>query len=379
MSQRALLLIALTATASGCLGSALTGNDDGGAGGGGTGGGGGTAADMSGDYVDRFYTQVQPILQPACGGCHGMTGTAAPAFMLSMPDMLQNLLSYPTIIGTSPTTSRLYLKGQHEGPAFTPDQAPIIASWITFFNANRPAPVGDAGVSKPAIKPFTPVMNGTGASNSVDLSVLDPTLAGQKITFDAKMVGTSVQLSNLKVVAASTIGVHVVHPLFVVWDQNLTPTPDPVDSFSGLDESVFSGQTAALGPGTLLLPNFAAGDLLNIVFTTVETKMGAADGGTTTGCKALAMFVANVKPLLQQNCNACHTGGTPTAGLALDATPDATLCVNALTEIDKTTPANSLLLKKPDPGPNGDGNHPRKINPFTAYQTAVTNWINAEK
>jgi hypothetical protein len=292
--------------------------------------------------------------------------------------MLQNLLAFPTIIGDTPEKSRLYMKGTHEGPAFTPTEAPVIRAWIDFYNANKPAPMGgDAGVTKPTIKPFAPVMNGTGGSNSMDLAVLDAALTGQKITFDAKMVGTSLQLSNIKVVAAATMGVHILHPVFVTWDQNLEPKPDPVDSFAGMDLTVFQTQTTTMGPGTLFLPNFPASGLLNVIFTGIETKSGAATGGTTTGCKALANFVANVKPLLQANCNTCHVGANPTAGLAFDATPDATLCTNALTEINKTTPAMSLLLTKPDPAvANG---HPRKVNPFTAFQTAVTNWINLEK
>jgi hypothetical protein len=372
--QRSLLpAFALTLAASGCLGSALTGRDGGAGGSGGSGGAGG-AADMAPDVVGQFYQQVQPILVQACGGCHGVTGTPAPAFMLAMPDMLQNILAYPGIIGPTPAKSRLYAKGPHEGPALTPDQSTVVGNWITFFNMSRP--MTDSGSGRPTIAPFTPSMT---ASNTIDLSALDATLAGQHLTFTAKMVGTSIQLSSIKLVTPATLGIHVVHPLFVIWDQNLTPTPDPVDSFSNLDETVFAGASSPLGPGTLLLPNFATGSLLSVVFTTIETKMGSADAGMVAGCKNLTMFVQNVKPLLQQNtCTTnCHVGTTPTAGLAFDATPDAQLCNNARTEIDTTTPANSRLLTQPDPAQSNG--HPQKVNPFTAFQTAVTNWINAEK
>ena len=57
------------------------------------------------------------------------------------------------------------------------------------------------------------------------------------------MVGTSIELTNLKVPTPAATGVHVVHPVFVIWDQILNPSPDPIDSFSGLDETVFSGST----------------------------------------------------------------------------------------------------------------------------------------
>ena len=370
MTLRAFTLIVLSAAASGCLGSAL--GDDGN---GGNGGNGGGNVDMAPDVVGKFYADVEPIITPACGGCHAVTGTQAPAFMVAQPDLLQNILLYPGIIGSSPEKSRLYMKGLHEGPAFTPDQKQTVGDWITFFNANRT--VGDGGDAKPTISPFAPSMT---AANSIDLAPLDATLTGVKVTFNAVMVGTSIELTNIKVTAPAATGVHVVHPVFVIWDQQLNPTPDPVDSFSNLDETVFSGSTAAMGPGTLLMPNFAAGDLLNVIFTLAEPKAGGTDGGTTTGCKNLTMFVNNVKPLLAANqCSTnCHVGGAPTAGLKWDTTPDAALCVVALTEINTTTPAQSQLLLQPDPAQAGNG-HPVKVNPFTNFQTAVTAWINAEK
>jgi hypothetical protein len=373
MTHRVLTLLVMTSALAGCLGSALTGGDGNGGGGGGNGGSGGPV-DMAPDVVGQFYAQIEPILTPACGGCHGATGTPAPAFMVKDPDMLKNLLAYPGIIGSSPQKSRLYMKGVHEGPAFTPDQLMTIGTWIDLFNSVKGT--SDGGDARPSIAPFTPSMT---ANNSIDLAPLDPTLTGVKVTFDVVMIGTSIELKNLKLTTPAATGVHVVHPVFVIWDQNLTPTPDPVDSFSNLDQTVFSGTTAPLGPGTLIMPNFAAGSLLSVAFTLAEPKSGSADGGTVTGCKALTMFVQNVKPLMATNtCSTnCHTGANPTAGLKLDATPDATLCANALTEIDKTTPANSQLLKQPDPAVNNG--HPQKINPITNWQTAVTNWINAEK
>ncbi|HEX6836667.1 MAG TPA: hypothetical protein VF334_08845, partial [Polyangia bacterium] len=164
-----LAMIALTVSAAGCLGSALGG--DGNGGNGGTGGGGtGGAVDMAPDVVGQFYSNVEPIITPACGGCHAVTGTTAPAFMIAQPDLLQNILQYPGIIGSTPEKSRLYMKGLHEGPAFTPDQKTTIGDWITFYNANRS---GDGGDSKPVIAPFTPSMT---AANSIDLAPLDATL-----------------------------------------------------------------------------------------------------------------------------------------------------------------------------------------------------------
>jgi hypothetical protein len=49
----------------------------------------------------------------------------------------------------------------------------------------------------------------------------------------------------------------------------------------------------------------------------------------------------------------------------------------ALSTINTATPAQSQLLLQPDPAMNNG--HPQKVNPFTNFQTAVTNWITAEK
>jgi hypothetical protein len=268
----------------------------------------------------------------------------------------------------------MYLKGQHEGPAFTPDQLTTVGNWITFYNANLP--MTDAGPSKPVIAPFSPSLT---ANNSIDLSALDATLVGAKLTFDAVMVGTSIELKNIMLVAPAATGVHVQHPVFVIWDQNLTPTPDPIDSFSGLDETAFAGSSVTLGPGTMLMPNFAATDLVSVAFSLIEPKMGSADGGVATACKSLAMFTANVKPLLTaNNCTSqCHVGANPTAGVKWDTTPDAALCLVALSTINTATPAQSQLLLQPDPSMNNG--HPQKVNPFTTFQSTVTTWINAEK
>ena len=183
-----LLLVAV----SGCLGSALNGTNGGGGGSGGNGVGG--TPDMAPDVSALFYANVAPIIMPACGGCHGVTGGAGPPFMLSTPDMLKNVLGYPGLVSNPPAQSLLYSKGAHEGPAFTPAQLPVVLDWLTAYDASLAV---DAGVAKPQVTPFAPSFTGT---NTVDLSVLDATLAGQKLTFSAKMVGTSIELSDITLV-----------------------------------------------------------------------------------------------------------------------------------------------------------------------------------
>src|SRR5262249_44219606 len=160
-----------------------------------------------------------------------------------------------------------------------------------------------------------------GGANTVDLSQVDAKLAGMSLTFMASQVGTSLELSQLTVVAAPMMGVHIAHPLFSTWNGN-TAIPDPVDSFSNVDETVASGKTAPLGPGLLILPNYTAGQNLNVVFAVIEAKAPGTDGGgATPACKALTNFVTNVKPFFAQSgCSTqCHTGTAPTAGLSWSA------------------------------------------------------------
>jgi hypothetical protein len=282
------------------------------------------------------------------------------------------------MIGPSPETSRIYAKGVHEGPGLTAVQKPIVGDWINLWA--RLKPKADGGVSKPSVMPFVPVIG----DNTVDLAVLDGSLAGQKITFTASMIGSTLHLSKIMVVT-SGMGLHIAHPLWVMWDASMTPTPDPVDSFSNLDETVPSGSTAALGPGSLFLPNFASTMMINVVFTTIETKAVAGDGGLLVGCKNVGSWTTNTLPALTNaTCLTCHAGQNASATGALPlqaANGDSVNCANTLGEVDLTTPANSRIFSFPDPskGNNGHPFHFANATDFQTFQTAVTTWITTEK
>jgi cytochrome c553 len=385
-----MLLVAALASA-GCLGSALTGDGsslhsakgDGSATVGDGGASGNGAVDMAPNFITLFYANVAPIITSACAGCHGVADGAGPAFMMPQPDLLKNVLSYPGIIGPTPEKSRLYMKGGHEGPALTPDQAKTVHDWIAFYDASLPA---DGGVVPPSVSPFAPNMT---AVNTIDLSAFDASLAGNTLTFMAKMVGTSIELSKITITTTAKTGVHAAHPLFVMWDQNLNPTPDPVDSFSNVDETVAAGSSAPLGPGTLIMPAFPMGGLVNVVFTTIETKTESSDGGTTTGCKNVASFKTNVQPNVTGtggllNCSSCHGQQGNAAANVWDivnlANDAADGCASTLGEINTTTPAMSKIFLKVDPAsatPHQGGK--LQAGQVSAFESAITTWINAEK
>jgi len=386
MSTRAFTaLVAVVVLGTGCLGDyTLPGEGDGGA----QGDGNVAVGDGPGGLVDpvaEFNDKVKPIIagadgkSGACGACHAVSGGVGPGFMVDKPTMLDGLLSYPGIVGKSPLTSRLYAKGLHEGPAFTPSESPVIANWIIDWNLYG-TKVVDMGPPKPIIKPFAPAIG----ANTVDLSVLDSTLAGMTVTFNASITGTNLTLTGLSVKTAASIGLHVVHPLFVSWDPQFNATPDPIDSFSNLDQTILQNSTSTLGPGVLVIPNFSAGFMLSIVFGTIEAKAtGTGDGGVVLGCTTASVtnFAANVRPIIAAQCYNCHGGNPPAAGFPMAAAlSNQAICDSVLGEVNLTTPANSLFLTHPDPANGGVHNGAgQKITNFGPFSTAVNAWITIQK
>jgi hypothetical protein len=337
------------------------------------------------DPAVEFASKIAPLLggvdgkSGSCGACHAKVGGIGPGFLEAKPDMLTTLLSYPGVIGRTPATSRLFAKGAHEGPALKANEVTALRDWILLFNTNRPMDM----TTKPTVPPFVPAMG----ANVVDLALINLNIAGAKLTFDARMAGSSLVLSNLTVVAPPSAGLHVVHPLFVMWDAQHDAFPDPVDSFATTDLTMPMGSAGDLPPGTLILPDFAAQQSINIVFETIEPKGGSAGGadggvvGPTSGCKDVALFAATVRPTLAGQCYNCHNGGA--GGYTMSASlSDADQCANARGEIDVNTPANSRLRNYPDPGNNAvhtGTNRKLSTATFATYAAALATWAQAEK
>src|SRR5215471_15026849 len=168
-----------------------------------------------------FEHSVQPIMMQTCNVCHqGMA--AGPPFMAPMPDIYSTVKAWPGLVGGSPQGSKIYTKGTHEGPSFTPGQLNIVGQWITAeAKAGSGNPDGGAG-GMARIPPFTPQPG----ANSVDLGSLGPGLAGAKMNFDATISGAGLQLAALQIVAPPSTGVHIVHPLFTIYPQTGSPAPD---------------------------------------------------------------------------------------------------------------------------------------------------------
>ena len=122
-----LLLVALGA--GGCTGS-LTPLDDQGGGGDDTGGGGSAAQTM-------FTSNVAPLLQAACAGCHtGAAGSTPLRFLgaTGLPGFYSAVTTEEAVIGNfDPAAATLVIKGLHDGGnarAWTATEKSTIDAWL---------------------------------------------------------------------------------------------------------------------------------------------------------------------------------------------------------------------------------------------------------
>ena len=372
----------------------------GGAAGAGAGGAGGSSADAgTANNGQAMFAALETTLYASCGPmCHEAGGIADAPF-LTGPDRYQSITSWPGIVVKDPTTSKLEtipVTGKQH-PYKKLDQAPLdttlypqIKAWLAeeakgIVTAGAP----DAGKY---LDPFVPIVG----FNAVYLTPLDPSFTGMALTFTAALIDpTTLELSDIQVHPTGAEGVHVVHPLFVVDAVGKSPNPDPVDSFSNVDQTFDAGKAGTLGPGTLILTTWVPQAKLSVAFQKLElikavadagTGMGM-DGGTTMpgGCKDVTSFMNNAKPELKSNCTTCHGGGNPQAKGAIDMSSidadPATACAQVKNRVNPAAPAMSQLFITTDPG--GNAAHPYKFggtaSKFDAFKSSVSKWIQAEQ
>jgi hypothetical protein len=201
---------------------------------------------------------------------------------------------------------------------------------------------------------------------------------------------TTLELSNIELHPTSKAGLHVVHPLFVMYPVSAAPMPDPVDSFSNVDQTFEMGESGTLGPGTLVLVNWQRDARLNLAFETIEAILpameDAGDGGTPTGgCKDVQAFIDNARVPLQQRCFGCHGGGNGQASAALDMSAlvddAAKACGQVKNRVNPADPPASQIFVTTNP--NGNAAHPYKFggsaDTFNTFRTGLSIWIAAEQ
>jgi cytochrome c553 len=330
-----------------------------------------------------FERDVEPLLAGACQACHAGNNVSAVAFMVPDPDVYTSVIEFPLLVDLeTPASSRLLGKGAHDGPAWTPAQATLIRAWIDLEVIARGGGPGEE-IETEIINPIVGI-------NIVDLASVG--LAGTTLSFRAEKLSVGLYLSEI-VVNAGLGGAHLVHPVFVTWDEGI-PSVDPVDSFADVDMTVGEGTAMSVGGGTLVMVDTPPTAQISIHFELAESVTGGEgpDGGVGPvggGCLDVASFTANARPTLSASCASCHAGGDVQAASATDMTRlndlseegQASACAQILSRVNLANPPASGIFLAPDPG-SGAG-HPFKfgndVTAFNGFRDALLIWIAAEQ
>jgi hypothetical protein len=256
-------------------------------------------------------------------------------------------------------------------------------AWLTFEAAHLPMPDGGGSALVPPFKPFL-----MGAFNAVYLDPLGASFKNSSVTFNATELGnppSMLLLENLQVHPIAGVSLHVVHPLFTVYEPAGAEIPDPVDSFSGFDETYTLGSDPTLGTGSVVLTQWAADSRLSIAF---ESITATSTTGGSGACKDVATFQSAVVPQLTTLpcASQCHGGKNLAAQQQMDlsmiaAMPPAAACAQVRARITPGDPTTSQILIVTDPTQQAvhlfkfQGN----LNNYNAFKAAVTPWIMAEQ
>lgn len=379
------------------------------AGSGGAGGSGGSTANGSGgsdaepNQGEEMFQALEADLMGACGVCHDAGGPSNTPF-LAGPDRYATISSWPDVVKVDWQNSILLTfpvsGGGHSGSnldssAYATTLLPAVEAWLEeeargILEGGEGGGAGAGGAppeEQPTIPPFKPILG----FNAVYLHPLDEAFTGMAITFSAEeLTPTSLQLTNMQVHTTSELGLHIVHPLFVVYPVGDDADPDPVDSFSNLDAYFEPGTGDDLGPGTLILTNWSSDAKLSVAFETIAAydpnggEGGGGGGGGNGGaeCEAQGAFDAVADEFTP--CLTCHNGQNPGATGALDMrdldNDTGAACVQIRNRVDLGDPPSSQIFIVTDP--NGGAGHPFKfgnnVNTWNNFRTQVTAWINAE-
>lgn len=73
---------------------------------------------------------MEPLLVAECADCHAGSGSYPPKF-LQADDVLARVLAHPGLVSPGePNASSLLTKGEHNGPAFSPEATSTVSAWI---------------------------------------------------------------------------------------------------------------------------------------------------------------------------------------------------------------------------------------------------------
>jgi mono/diheme cytochrome c family protein len=349
---------------------------------------GGSGGGLPGGRAEAMFRELEPELISNCVACHGPGDTP----FLAGNDVYKTITAWPGMITQDPAKSKLLTRplnvAAHPGvnidsPTLVDTLKPALEAWL---EEESKAIIGPGEELGPSIPPLTPNLG----FNTVYLNDFGPEFVGVAISFYAdELTPNLLELRELVVHATSDWGVHIVHPLFVVFPKGLEADPDKIDSFSGLDQYTDINEHEPLGPGVLLLTNWLPEAKLGISFEKIEPYNsqgggGAGGGSSGGGCGDVQSFIDNARDLLANNCGGCHRGGNAAATAAvdmrdLDADP-ASACAQVKNRVNLGNPPASQLFVTTDP--NGGSGHPFKFGGsqanFDNFRQAATVWITAE-
>jgi hypothetical protein len=371
-------------TSTGSTTTSTTGNE----GGGGSGGGGGSSSGSGGgptpDTPRDFFNQVVlPGLTDECGACHELGGSADNPF-LAKPDAYVSITSWPGIVVADAAKSILVVHpneqshGAGQAPGISEELKATCLEWLAKEAKNLPEAVGALTFK---VKPFKPILGG--ALNTVYLDEIDPSLQYASISFNAKELAPSLlQLKNLEIHPVEGQAVHIIHPLFTVYPAKAAADPDPVDSFSGVDQLFTLDGNVELGTGEIILSNWEKDAFLGIAFEQIKNEGG---GGPPTDCVDPTMFKDVVVPQMKYCADTCHGGANEKANATMDLSKlgdpmPLAACAQVRARITPGDPDNSKILIVTDP--KQQAVHMYKfmgntIN-YKAFKDAVSPWIDSE-
>lgn len=354
---------------------------------GGSGGSGGMTTMTPSTPRELFEQTVLPGLKSECGACHELNGPADEPF-IAEPDPYASITAWPGIVVKDANKSILVVHpnepnhGGGQAPPISDELKAKALAWLKIEAMNLPDSMGNLVYS---VKPFKPILGG-GFSN-IYLDDIDPSLKYASISFSARELDSDLlQLKLLEVHPVEGQIIHVVHPLFTVYPMNGEPDPDPIDSFSGVDQTFQldspDSQDLTLGTGELILTNWQKDAYLGIAFELIENQGG---GGPAVGCKDVAKFKAEVVPQMQYCADTCHGGANETAKATMDLSkigvdPPDEACAQVRARITPGDPEMSRIVIVTDP--TGGAVHMYKFmgnkNKYQAFKTAVSPWIVSE-
>jgi mono/diheme cytochrome c family protein len=349
-------------------------------------------SDISGDpeaaAKAEFERKVQPILRGACVACHAATASVGPAFLQPMPDIYSTVRAWPNLVkGGRPSDSRLYTyptSPNHSltGTNLTPSQADIIRRWIDVVPP-LPGEEGEDATSE------TELLTPREGENEVSLADLGDGLHGARLTFVGDQLTTGFLITRLTAHAGAA-GLHLVHPLFIVW---CGQTVTPVDAFDGVDLEIEPNLEGTIGGGVLSLSSFTPGCQYSVHFELLEPSAGGdggdGDGGgiVTGGCTSVASFTANARPQFSANCVRCHgmPGSTPANAFDMTSMDDlsaegqALACGQVRSNVNLTAPEMSIIFRRVEPGQmTGHMFEFPTAGDFATFAGGVLAWVASE-